>query len=207
MDVAIAVENSDAIKESDYDDIKRFIKQLIRQMSSSENSVHFALLEYGNNATVLTDFRKFRGQSFLENLVDNMAKQEDSQKRMDVALRTVKEKVFSLDGGMRQGHPRFLIFIVSDDSTAEFDFVEGAGKELRDMDVAGVAIGTNRNVPDKFLDKLTDDSRFVYKADVASEMGGLVLGDLIFKMCKGNMANVFLLALFLTPRPVLNNYR
>lgn len=206
MDVAIAVENSDAIKESDYDDIKRFIKQLIRQMSSSENSVHFALLEYGNNATVLTDFRKFRGQPFLENLVDNMAKQEDSQKRMDVALRTVKEKVFSLDGGMRQGHPRFIIFIVSDESTAEFDFVEGAGKELRDMDVTSVAIGTNRNVPDKFLDKLTDDSRFVYKADVANEMGGLVLGDLIFKMCKGNMSNVFLLAVFLTPRG-LNNYR
>lgn len=185
MDVAIAVDNSDAVTSSDFDDVKRFVKQLIRRVSNSENNIHFSLLEYSDNATVLTDFRQYRDQLFLENLIDNMAKRGDSQRRVDIALERTKEKIFSLEGGMRQGYPRFLIFVTSADTTADFSVLEGAGKELRDLGVTFVAIGTNRNVPDAFLQKLAGDSSFIYKATQANELSGLVLGDLNYKMCKG----------------------
>ena len=186
MDVAFAVENSDAIKSNDFNDVKTFVKQLIRRISSSENIVHFSLLEYGDNATVLTDFRKYRDQLFLENLIDNMAKRVDSQRRVDIALETTKEKIFSLKGGMRQGYPRYLILVASDESTADFNLLEGAGKELRDLGVTVIAIGTNRNVPYAFLQKLTTgNDRFLYKADAANELSGLVLDDLTYKMCAG----------------------
>lgn len=185
MDVAFALENSNAIKSNDFNAVKRLVKQLIRRISSSENIVHFSLLEYGDNATVLTDFRKYRDQLFLENLIDNMAKREDSQRRVDITLQTTKEKIFSLKGGMRQGYPRYLILVASDESTANFNFLEGAGKELRDLGVTVVAIGTNRNVPYSFLQKLTGNGRFLYKADAANELSGLVLDDLTFEMCSG----------------------
>jgi len=192
MDVAIAVDNSDAVTSDEFSDVKRFVKKLIRRISSSENNIHFSLLEYGDNATVLTDFRKYRDQLFLENLLDNMVKRDDSQRRVDVALELTKGKIFSLKGGMRQGYPRFLIFVTSGDSTKDFNALDGAWKERRNLGVTVVAIGTKRNVPEAFLQKLAGDSRFIYKADVANELSGLVLGDLTSKMCAGRWLISFL---------------
>ena len=185
MDVAIVIENSDALTTSAFNDVKTFLKTLIRSISSSENNIHFSLLEYGNSAMLLTDFRKYRDQLYLENIIDNIAKREDLQRRVDIALNTTKEKIFSLEGGMRQGFPRFLIFVTSEDSTSDFNLLEGAGKQLRDLGVTVVAIGTNRNIPSSFLQKLAGDSSFVYKADEANELSALVLGDLSYKMCAG----------------------
>lgn len=183
MDVAIAVENSDIITSSEFNDVKFFLKQLIRRVSSSE--IRFSLLEYGDTASVLTDFRKSPDQLYMEDLIDNMAKREDSKRRVDLALETIKEKIFSLEGGMRQGHPQYLIFVSSGDSTADFNVLEGAGKQLRDLGVTLVAIGTNRDVPGELMQKLAGDSRFIYTAEDPRELGDLVLGDLSNKMCSG----------------------
>ena len=194
LDVAIAVENSDAVRGSDFNEIKRFVKKLIRRLSSSENNNHFALLEYGENATILTDFRKYRDQRFLEDLIDNVTKREVSQRRVDIALESIKENIFSLKGGMRQV-PRYLIFVASDESTADFNVFEGAGKELGTLGVTFVAIGTKRAVPGEFLQKLSGYNSLVYKADVPNELSGLVLDDLIYKMCVGKYSK------FIGPRP------
>lgn len=184
MDVAIAIENSRTTTSSTFNDVKTFLKRLIRSISSSENNIHFSLLEYGNNATVLTDFRKYRDESYLEKIIDDIPKRNDSQRRVDIALNTTKEKIFSLEGGMRQGYPRFLIFIASNDSTSTFSLHEGAAKQLRDLGVTIVAIGTNRNIPRSFLEKLAGNGSFVYKANEANEMSE-VLSDLTNKMSAG----------------------
>lgn len=183
VDIAIAVENSESLTSGDFDNIKRFLKQLVRRFPSPE--IRFSLLEYGDNVTVLTDFREYRDEIYLENLIDNMEKRVDSERRVDIALETIKEEIFSLQGGMRHGHPRYLLFVSSDDSTADFSVFEGAGKQLRDLGVTFVAIGTNRDVPEAFMQKLAGDSRFIYKAEQPGELGDLVLGDLSLKMCSG----------------------
>lgn len=183
MDIAIAVENSDTVTSSDFNNIKRFLKQLVRRFASPD--IRFSLLEYGDSATVLADFRKSWDQISLENLIDNMEKRADSGRRVDIALATIKEKIFSLEGGMRQGHPRYLLFVSSDDSTADFSVQDGPGKQLKDLDVTFVAIGTNRDVPGEFLQKIAADVRFIYIAEEPSELGALVLGDLSQQMCTG----------------------
>lgn len=183
MDIAIAVDNSDSLTTSDFDNTKRFLKQLVRRFPSPE--IRFSLLEYGASANVLTDFRKYRDQIQLEILIDNMGKRVDSERRVDIALETIKDEIFSLQGGMRHGHPRYLLFVSSDESTANFSVLEGAGKQLRDLGVTIVAIGTNRDVPEEFMQKLADDRRFIYKAEEPGKLGDLVLKDLSRKMCSG----------------------
>lgn len=183
MDVAIAVDNSDSITSSDFNKVKRFLKQFIHQIGSSE--VRFSLLEYGSSASVITDFRKPPDQIYLENIIDNMAKRDDSDRRVDIALETAKEKLFSLEGAMRHGHPRYLVFVSSGGPTAEFNVLEGAAKQLRDQGVTFVAIGTNRDVPGAFMQKLAGDSRFIYRAEEPGELGTLVLSDLSRKLCSG----------------------
>ena len=183
MDVAIAVDNSDATTSSEFNNVKRFLKQFINQLASSE--VRFSLLEYGNTANVITDFRRFRDQIYLENLINNIAKHNDSERRVDAALNTTKEEIFSLAGGIRHGHPRYLVFVSSGGPTAEFKVLEGAGKKLRDLGVTFVAIGTNRGVPGAFIQKLAGDSRFIYRAAEPSQLGAIVLEDLSRKMCTG----------------------
>lgn len=144
------------------------------------------MLEYGDSATVLTDFRKYRDQIQLENLIDNMEKGVSPERRVDIALETIKDEVFSLQGGLRHGHPRYLLFVSSDDSTANFSVLEGGGKQLRDLGVTIVAVGTNRDVPEEFLQKLAGDRSFVYKAEEPGQLGDLVLGELSRAMCSGN---------------------
>ena len=183
MDIAIAVDNSDSLTTSDFNNIKRFLKQLVRRFPSPET--RFSLLEYGASATVLTDFRKYRDQIQLEILIENMEKRVDSERRVDIALETIKDEIFSLQGAMRQGHPRYLLFVSSNDSTANFSVLEGAGKKLRDLGVNIVAIGTNRDVPEEFMEKLAGDRRFIYKAEEPGELGELVLEDLSREMCSG----------------------
>lgn len=182
-DIAIAVDNSDSSTTSDFDNIKRFLKQLVRRFPSPE--IRFSLLEYGASATVLTDFRKYRDQIQLETLIDNMDKRVDSERRVDIALDTIKDEIFSLQGAIRHGYPRYLLFVSSDDSTANFSVLEGAGKQLRDLGVNIVAIGTNRDIPEEFMEKLASDRRFIYKAEQPGELGELVLGDLSREMCSG----------------------
>lgn len=183
MDIAIAVDNSDSLTTSDFDNTKRFLKQLVRRFPSPQ--IRFSLLEYGASANVLTDFRKYRDQIQLEILIDNMGKRVDSERRVDIALETIKDEIFSLQGGMRHGHPRYLLFVSPDESTANFSVLEGAGKQLRDLGVTIVAIGTNRDVPEEFMQKLAGDRRFVYKAEEPGKLGDLVLKDLSRKMCSG----------------------
>ena len=184
VDIAIAVDNSDSLSTSDFDNIKRFLKQLVRAFPSPE--IRFSLLEYGDSATVLTDFRKYRDQIQLENLIDNMEKGVSPERRVDIALETIKDEVFSLQGGLRHGHPRYLLFVSSDDSTANFSVLEGGGKQLRDLGVTIVAIGTNRDVSEEFLQKLAGDRSFVYKAEEPGQLGDSVLGELSREMCSGN---------------------
>ena len=183
VDIAIAVENSDAVTSSDFNNIKRFLKQLVRRFASPD--IRFSLLEYGDSANVLTDFRKSQDQVSLENLIDSMGKRVDSERRVDIALETIKKEIFSLQGGMRQGLPRYLLFVSSDDSTTDFSVQDGPGKQLRDLGVTFVAIGTNRDVPAEFLQRIAGDSRFIYTAEEPSELGSLVLGDLSQQMCSG----------------------
>ena len=183
MDIAVAVDNSDIITNSDFNNIKRFLKQLVRRFASPD--IRISLLEYGDSATVLADFRKSVDQISLESLIDSIGKSSDSERKVDNALETIKEKIFSLEGGMRPGHPRYLIFVSSGDSTTDFSVQDGPGKQLQDLGVTFVAIGTNRNVPGEFLQKIAGDSRFIYNAEEASELGNLVLGDLSQQMCSG----------------------
>ena len=185
MDVAIAMGNSEVLTRPDFREVKIFLKRLIRRVSNSENNIHYSLLDYGDSANVLTDFRKFRDQLYLENLIDNLAKRQDRQQRVDIALETSKEKLFSIEGGMRQGHPRYLIFVAPDEPSIDFDQLSGAAKELRDLGVTVVAIGMNRDVPGSFLQQLASDSRFIYRPDEASELSATVLEDLAYKMCAG----------------------
>jgi len=183
VDIAIAVDNSDSLTTGDFDNTKRFLKKLVRRFPSPE--IRFSLLEYGASATVLTDFRKYRDQIQLENLIDNMEKRADPERRVDIALETIKDEIFSLQGGIRHGHPRYLLFVSSDDSTANFSVLEGAGKQLRDLGVTIVAIGTNRDVSDEFMQELAGDRRFIYKVGEPGELGDLVVRDLSRKMCSG----------------------
>ena len=183
MDIAIAVDNSDSLTTSDFENIKRFLKQLVRGFPSPE--IRFSLLEYGDSATVLTDFRRYRDQIQLEKLIDDMEKGVSPERRVDIALQTIKDEIFSLQGGMRHGHPRYLLFVSSDGSTADFSVLEGAGKQLRDLGVTIVAIGTNRDVPEEFMQKLAGDRSLIYKAEGPGELGDLVLEELSRKMCSG----------------------
>lgn len=44
-------------------------------------------------------------------LIDNLPKTNDPQRKVDVALAAVIRDFFSLEGGTRRGHPRYLILI------------------------------------------------------------------------------------------------
>lgn len=87
---------------------------------------------------------------------------------------------------MRQGHPRYVVFITGGDTDAGSANLAKASAALRGLNVNIIAVGINSGVSTAFLGSLASDPKFVYSA--ASPNG---LADIRMKleqqMCHGKL--------------------
>jgi hypothetical protein len=94
--------------------------------------------------------------------------------------------MFSLEGGIRQGHPRYVIFITGGDTDlASKDLVEAA-EPLRDLNVNILAVGVNANVSIAFLSKLASHLKYTYTTTSADDLAEHRLA-IEQEMCHGEL--------------------
>lgn len=72
--------------------------------------------------------------------------------------------VCSLEGGIRQGHPRYVIFITGGDTDAASTSLAKASAALRGLNVNILAVGINSGVSNAFLGSLASNPKYVYSA-------------------------------------------
>ena len=94
MDVAFAIDTSAALSEDDFEKVKIFAKNLVHNFADAENSIHFGLVQYSGNAEKVVDFNKYISDPIIKPVIQGLAKSSDGQRRVDLALETIKKEVF-----------------------------------------------------------------------------------------------------------------
>ena len=183
MDVGILIDSSAGQSPKDFQEVKTFAKSLIHELADSENDIKIGLVQYDSNGRVIRDFNGIQSANELTRDVDGMTRGESPQRRLDLALQAARKDLFSLKGGMRQGHPRQLLVISSGDSPTSESFAD-AVKALDKVKVNRYAIGTNSAVDISFLRSLASENGNVFKANRPEQLKGQV-STIQQRMCQG----------------------
>ncbi|EDO40322.1 predicted protein [Nematostella vectensis] len=173
MDVALAVDTSDGMSDADLAKTKSLVTTLVNQFSDSENSIRFGITTYGQEARTLANFKQNFDEAKLRTAIKGIQKTGVQARRHDLAAMAVKNDLFSLEGGMRQGHPRFVIFFSAGANTGTADDLKKASKPLTDLGVNMIAIGVNSNADQASLAELASENRFIFSANSPAELDAL----------------------------------
>ena len=174
MDIAFALDTSESTSSFDFRNMKIFAKRLINTMANSENNIHFGVMEFGENAQTLLNFREYRSEPHVRNVIEKIEKGSSSKMRLDKALGVAHQEIFSLAGGIRQGFPRYLVFLLSDSSSNGFEDIAKATKSLTEAGVTVVAIGINEAVEGDVLRALASDKDHFFRGDTSAELNALL---------------------------------
>lgn len=164
MDVAIAIDSTASISDQDFESQKRIATHIVNSIASSENSIHYGLLKYGTTSQVVADFNRMASDADIKAAINSMQKSGGSERRIDTALTTISSGIFSLEGGMRQGHPRNVIFFTSGSSASGSGDLTKSSKDLMDLGVKITAIGVG-NANEAFLKQLAGNDGLAIKVD------------------------------------------
>lgn len=184
MDVALAIDSSSDISDADFNQVKSFTAHLIHSLANAENAIRFGLMQYSQQAKTLVSFLRITTETTLKSIVEKMQKLPENSRRVDIALATMSTEIFSLAGGMRQGHPRYAVFITSGTTSADSEDLTKASGELRKLGVNVVAIGVNSGVDGRFLDALSTEQKFSFPLRSSTELQTL-WPRLARQMCNG----------------------
>lgn len=189
MDVAIAIDSSSDTSDADFSQVKSFTSHLIHSLANAENAIRFSLIQYSQQAKTLVRFLRYTTETTLKSIVEKMQKFPDRSRRVDIALSTMGKEVFSLAGGMRQGHPRYAVFITSGATSANSEDLTKASGDLRKLGVNIVAIGVTSNVQRGFLDTLSTQGKFSFPLGSSTELQTL-WPRLARQMCNGRLSGL-----------------
>lgn len=170
MEVAIAIDTSQGVAGGELDAVKKFASSIIRPLAASENSIRISLMTYGETAQTLARFRDRKPERELLGLISGIKASAEPGRDMNVAFSSIRKNLFSLEGGMRQGHPRLVVFITGGLPTAEFAQTAQTVKTLDGMRV--MAIGTNQAVSDGLLQAISTD-KLIFKANAPADLSGI----------------------------------
>lgn len=90
---------------------------------------------------------------------------------------------------MRQGHPRYVIFITGGDTDPSSASLAKASEELRGLGVEIIAIGINSGVSKGFLNNLATNPRFIYSLGGVDELT-TIRPAIENEICKGKVTTI-----------------
>lgn len=186
MEIALAIDTSDS---ANLPAIKEFAKKLVTAVADTENAIHFSVMGYADTPTTMSTLGEYLSKQQTHGMIDAMSVGA-GEPRVDLALAELRKAHFSLEGGVRQGHPRFALFITSKGNSPSSGDLAAPTQALSDVNVNIAAVGTNGAVG-SFVDSLVSKSEFAYKANSPAELQGLITG-MKLSLCPGEYSFLLL---------------
>ncbi|EDO40880.1 predicted protein [Nematostella vectensis] len=172
FEMAIAMDASETVSRQDFVRMKSFVRDLMWPNANSENNIHFGLMTFAGTTKKVTEgFRKFRSEQELDELLDKIEKTQDPQRRVDKTFKFASKEFFSMEGGTRHGHERYLLVLASDATSPGSGDLNEAAKDLDLLNVKRIAVATNSDVQSTFLRAVASDDKYVYQAKSTDELG------------------------------------
>ena len=116
MDLAFAVDGSNSMTTSEFNEIRQFIKTTINQFPVSKQDTHVALLEYSDSIDLKFGFLAHTNKAELLRAVDQMTPSGGRGVQTDQVLAEANQ-LFTPSAASRPGVPKVLVIITDDVST------------------------------------------------------------------------------------------
>ena len=184
MDVALAIDTSNALSVEDFQEVKRFAKQLTNAYANSENNVHFGVLQFSEDAQTMLNFREYKSEHDVWAVLDGLERTGNAARRVDNALRLALEEVLSLEGGVRQGHPRYLIVFISGNPSSTDEELSKAAEAIKAYNVTVITMNVGPRVDSKTLLRIASGREFLFGVGNAAELINLA-PTLQTRLCHG----------------------
>ena len=173
--------------------MKTAAKKIVDSFAVSQKNTRFSLLLFSANAKVIFNLVRYDNAHEIKQAIDNMPRLQGVT-RIDKALMTAKEDIFSLKGFVRQERPMVLIVVTDGNTHSGSAPLEVAVKPLIDYGVSVMAVGIGPEVSDWELKKFARPDNII-RARNFDDLLPNIFG-LTQKICRG-MYNFFELLLIL----------
>ncbi len=167
--------------------MKDVTKRVVDSFAVSQNNTRFSVLLYSTDAELQFNLVRYDSAAGVKTAIDNLPHMKAGT-RIDKALRLAKEKVFSLDGYVRQRRPMVLVVVTDGSTNRGSEDLANASQPLKDYGVTVIAVGVgpevNRYELIKFASKPTEQNIFTSKNfnDLLPSIFSLTKA-----MCRGKM--------------------
>lgn len=177
VDIGFVLDSSGSVWKH-YDNEKKFIKSLAKAFGLSKDGSHAGVVTFSSNAELSVKLKEHNDLGEFYDAVDNIRHMGGST-RIDLALKEVKENLFTKENGARAGVKKIVILLSDGHQTGK-----GAkdptkmAEQLRDDGISVIVIGIG-NLDDKLV-KLAGEDNFY----LASNFTILTSQDFIENMTK-----------------------
>eukprot|EP00794_Sanderia_malayensis_P010634 gene10634-11762_t len=166
VEIAFALDSSSSIKDAAYRRMKDVTKRVIDSFTVSQSGSRFSVLLYSSDAELQFNLVRYDSANGVKTAIDNLPHMK-SGTRIDKALRLAKEKIFSLEGYVRQRRPMVLVVVTDGSTNRGSEDLAVASKPLKDYGVRVIAVGVgpevNRYELIKFASAPTSQNIFTSK--------------------------------------------
>ncbi|XP_062928544.1 von Willebrand factor [Mobula hypostoma] len=141
MDIIILLDGSNSVEKTQFEEMKSFVKSLVRKVKTGSNATHISILQYGRVNTLEIGFNKNQEKDNLLDLINNIRQREPGPSQIGNALSFAVQYGITEANGARAGVPKVAVVLVTDTS---MDNVELASQEAIITGVTVIPIGMGK---------------------------------------------------------------
>lgn len=179
MDLVIALDGSETLKQSGFDKIKELSKHVLKRFIISKRATHVGLMEFSKEATRVMPLNLFYDREEISKVIDHIKPSGGDGTATDKMLKEAANQIFSVPAGGRADAAKVLVVITDSKSTGKKPLKEAVKpvqdkgirvyvvdigdktdpEELRDIAPSDKEIKKAKSPEDapKLFDKLADD--------------------------------------------------
>ncbi|XP_059510645.1 von Willebrand factor isoform X1 [Stegostoma tigrinum] len=148
MDVAILLDGSDNVGETQFEEMKTFVKTFVGKIQTGTDATHISVLQYGRTNTQEISFDENQEKENLLDLIDQIQQREPGPSQLGSALSFTIQNMVMEAKGARVGMPKIVVVIVTDTSK---DDVGRAAQEAVITGVTVIPIGIGQKLDEREL--------------------------------------------------------
>ena len=141
MDLAFLVHTSSNIDGQQYQYYKEYMRETIAGADIDGGKVRVGVVIYRHDGSVIFPLDRHMTKSDLSSAIDNLPLMASDNANVVAGIDTVKDKLFSPEGGDRDEAPNGVIVLTDSDSYMNQEDIPRAAHELRDSGAKVVTKG------------------------------------------------------------------
>lgn len=184
MDIAFLLDSSSNAGEVGYQTQKDFVKLVSLNIAMSRTGSRIGVISYSTQANIDVLFEDHSTADDLQSAVDAL-KFMGGSSRIDKALDVALDRMFTVDGGAREGIPKVAVLLTDLEVTniTEYDTLRMAVAPFKAEGVEVIAVGVGAEEDLQELRVLVGSEEYLVGAESFERLGDLAL-NLTLLACK-----------------------